>query len=113
MDAAMASRALRGSASRAKQMIARQDTQKKCNVARHDSARRLRDRPCARRSATKRSAAVVILSPSFHIPKGLTSTTRIDGTAAFFIAHLVSSIIYHADGNKEKCDLRRKATGIN
>ena len=30
---------------------------------------------------------------------------RIDGTAAFFIAHLVSSVIYHADGGKEKCVL--------
>src|SRR4030095_658695 len=33
------------------------------------------------------------------------ATTRIDGTAAFFIAHLVSSVIYHADGDKGKCDL--------
>jgi hypothetical protein len=35
-----------------------------------------------------------------------TTATRIDGTAAFFIAHLVSSVIYHADRNKGKCDLR-------
>src|SRR5262245_62839784 len=34
-----------------------------------------------------------------------TTTTRIDGTAALFIAHLVSSVIYHADGNKGMCDL--------
>ena len=40
-----------------------------------------------------------------------TTTTRIDGTAAFFIAHLVSSVIYHVDRDKGKCDLRRKATG--
>jgi hypothetical protein len=33
----------------------------------------------------------------------------IDDTAAFFIFHAVSSIVYHADGKKEKCDLRRKA----
>jgi hypothetical protein len=39
-----------------------------------------------------------------------TTTTRIDGTAAFFIAHLVSSVIYHADRGKEKCNLRGKAT---
>jgi hypothetical protein len=31
-----------------------------------------------------------------------TTATRIDGTAAFFIAHLVSSVIYHAEENKEK-----------
>jgi hypothetical protein len=39
-----------------------------------------------------------------------TTTTRIDGTAAFFIARLVSSVIYHADGNKEKviCGGRRQ-----
>ena len=29
-------------------------------------------------------------------------SSRIDGTAAFFIAHLASSVIYHAQGNKEK-----------
>src|SRR5262245_29163942 len=42
-----------------------------------------------------------------------TTATRIDGTPAFFIAHLVSSVIYHADRDKGKCDLRRKATGIS
>src|SRR5262249_14822484 len=42
-----------------------------------------------------------------------TTATRIDGTAALFIAHLVSSVIYHADSDKGKCDLRRKATGIS
>jgi hypothetical protein len=31
-----------------------------------------------------------------------TAATRADGTAAFFIAHLVSSDVYHADRNKEK-----------
>jgi hypothetical protein len=31
-----------------------------------------------------------------------TTTTRIDGTAAFFIAHLVSSVMYHADRDKGK-----------
>src|SRR4030095_12316324 len=34
-----------------------------------------------------------------------TTATRIDGTAAFFILHLVSSDIYHADRDKGKCDL--------
>jgi hypothetical protein len=34
-----------------------------------------------------------------------TTATRIDGTAAFFIAHLVSSVIYHAGRDKGKCDL--------
>jgi hypothetical protein len=34
-----------------------------------------------------------------------TTATRIDGTAAFFIAHLVSSVMYHADTDKGKCDL--------
>src|SRR5258705_8486224 len=34
-----------------------------------------------------------------------TTATRIDGTAAFFIAHLISSVIYHADRDKGKCDL--------
>src|SRR4029453_9332169 len=38
-----------------------------------------------------------------------TTATRIDGTAAFFIAHLVSSVIYHADRDKGKCDLDRKS----
>src|SRR5215470_19609403 len=33
-----------------------------------------------------------------------TTATRIDGTAALFIAHLVSSVIYHADRDKGKCD---------
>src|SRR5215475_13302044 len=33
------------------------------------------------------------------------AATRIDGTAAFFTAHLVSSVIYHANRAKEKCDL--------
>src|SRR5215813_11309756 len=41
-----------------------------------------------------------------------TTATRIDGTAALFIAHLVSSVIYHGDRDKGKCNLRRKATGI-
>jgi hypothetical protein len=38
-----------------------------------------------------------------------TTATRIDSTAALFIAHLVSSVIYHADANKEKviCGERR------
>jgi hypothetical protein len=40
------------------------------------------------------------------------SKQRHYGTAAFFIAHLVSSVIYHADRDKEKCDLRRKAQGF-
>jgi hypothetical protein len=34
-----------------------------------------------------------------------TTAIRIDGTAALFIAHLVSSVIYHADRDKGKCDL--------
>jgi hypothetical protein len=34
-----------------------------------------------------------------------TTATRIDGIAAFFIAHLVLSVIYHADRDKGKCDL--------
>ena len=34
-----------------------------------------------------------------------TTATRIDGTADFFIAHLVSSVMYHADRDKGKCDL--------
>src|SRR4030095_14227500 len=34
-----------------------------------------------------------------------TTTTRINGIAAFFIAHLVSSVMYHADRDKGKCDL--------
>jgi hypothetical protein len=37
-------------------------------------------------------------------PSSITAT-RIDGVAAFFIAHLVSSVIYHADRDKGKCDL--------
>jgi hypothetical protein len=28
---------------------------------------------------------------------------------AFFIAHLVLDVTYHADGNKEKCDLLGEA----
>ena len=42
-----------------------------------------------------------------------TATTRIDGTAALFIAYLVSSVMYHAERDKGKCDLRREATGIS
>ena len=34
-----------------------------------------------------------------------TTTTRIDSTAALLIAHLVSSVIYHADRDKGKRDL--------
>src|SRR5215471_20950631 len=33
------------------------------------------------------------------------TTSRIDGAAVFFIAHLVSSVMYHADRDKGKCDL--------
>ena len=40
------------------------------------------------------------------------TTTRIDVTAAFFIAHLVSSVIYHAEEIKESVIYTRKATGI-
>src|SRR5215471_4933303 len=35
----------------------------------------------------------------------ITTPTRIDGTAALFIAHLVSSVMYHADRDKGKCGL--------
>jgi hypothetical protein len=35
-----------------------------------------------------------------------TTATRVDGTAAFFIAHLVSSVMYHADRDKGKYHLR-------
>jgi len=35
-----------------------------------------------------------------------TTTTSTDGTAALVIAHLVSSVIYHEDRVKEKCDLQ-------
>jgi hypothetical protein len=38
------------------------------------------------------------------------TATRIDG-AAFFIVHLVLSVIYHADRGKEKCDSQRKGDG--
>ena len=34
-----------------------------------------------------------------------TTATRIDGTAAFFIAHLISSVMYHVERDKGKCDL--------
>src|SRR4029453_2128547 len=34
-----------------------------------------------------------------------TTATRIDDTAALFIERLVSSVIYHADRDKGKCDL--------
>ena len=40
-----------------------------------------------------------------------TTTTRIDGTIALFIAHLVSSVIYHADRDKGKCDFRLQHEG--
>src|SRR5262249_32978709 len=33
------------------------------------------------------------------------TTTKIDGITALFIAHLVSSVMYHAERDKEKCDL--------
>jgi hypothetical protein len=33
------------------------------------------------------------------------TTTRIDETAAFFTIHLVSSVMYHANRDKGKCDL--------
>src|SRR5882724_7099316 len=42
-----------------------------------------------------------------------TTATRIDGTAAFFIAHLVSSVMYHADRDKGKCDLRAKGDRVS
>src|SRR5262249_50747633 len=35
----------------------------------------------------------------------ITTAIRIDVTAALFIAHLVSSVMYHADRDKGKCDL--------
>src|SRR5262249_43745923 len=34
-----------------------------------------------------------------------TTRTRIDGIEALFIARLVSSVMYHADRDKGKCDL--------
>src|SRR5262249_15039414 len=34
-----------------------------------------------------------------------TTAIRIDGTAAFFITHLVLGVMYHADRDKGKCDL--------
>jgi hypothetical protein len=40
-----------------------------------------------------------------------TTTTRLDGTAAFPLRTPIGAI-YHADRDEEKCDLRRKATGI-
>jgi hypothetical protein len=39
----------------------------------------------------------VVLSVSIHL--------SLDTRPPRFLAHLVSSVIYHADGNKEKCDL--------
>jgi hypothetical protein len=42
-----------------------------------------------------------------------TTITRIDGAAAFLIAHLVSCVIYHADGNEEKRDLPGKAKRVS
>ena len=45
--------------------------------------------------------------------KQLPLQQRLMSTAAFFIAHLVSSVMYHADRDKGKCDLQRKATGIS
>jgi hypothetical protein len=42
----------------------------------------------------------------------LTTATTIDDTAPFGIAHLIVGVIYHANRGKEKCDLRREATGI-
>jgi hypothetical protein len=41
------------------------------------------------------------------------TTNDIDSSAAFFIAHLVSSVIYHADRAKEKCDLRAKGDRVS
>src|SRR5262249_40934700 len=38
-----------------------------------------------------------------------TTATGIDGTAAFFITHLVWSVVYHDERGKEKCNLRLKA----
>ena len=43
----------------------------------------------------------------------ITTATRIDGTAAFFITHLVSSVIYHAYGSKEKRYLRLKGERVS
>src|SRR5262245_51216908 len=42
----------------------------------------------------------------------ITTATRI-GTAAFFIAHLISSVMYHADRAKEKCDLRAEGDRVS
>jgi len=39
-----------------------------------------------------------------------TATTRIDKTAAFFIAHRVREDIYHVRGSCEKCYLEQKGT---
>src|SRR5262245_39423776 len=43
-------------------------------------------------------------------PVSSITATRNGGAGAFFIAHLDSSVIYHADSDKEKRNLRRKAT---
>jgi hypothetical protein len=39
--------------------------------------------------------------------------TRIAGAAAFFIAHLASGVTYHADGSKEKRNLRAEGEPIH
>jgi hypothetical protein len=44
-------------------------------------------------------------------PSSIT-TTRNDRTAAFFIAQFASSVMYHADRDKEKCYLRQKENRI-
>jgi hypothetical protein len=42
-----------------------------------------------------------------------TTTERIDGAAAFFIAHLVLAAFYHGYGSWEKCHLRQKKNQIH
>src|SRR5262249_25230096 len=47
-------------------------------------------------------SAIAVIANSITVP-------RIDSTAAFFIVRLISSVVYHDERGKEKCNLRLKA----
>ena len=59
-------------------------------------------------SVSAKPVILLDLSPAMPDASGLRpccTHLREDDTPAFFMAHLVSSVMYHADRDKEKCDL--------
>src|SRR5215475_7369741 len=68
-------------------------------------SRHLRDSTAARPNRKPMWALFGCCASVMIVKASNITTTRIDRTVALFISHLVSSVMYHADRNKGKCDL--------